>query len=105
MKLFNLGKKEECSCQNRNENPNARILVLGACCKKSQDSYANVCQAVKELNLNDEVSNIGDNGIIASFGVMQTPALVIDKKVVTYGKLITCEDAKKFILDSGVVNG
>lgn len=104
MKLFNLGKKEETNCQNRNENPNAKILVLGACCKKSQDTYHNVCEAAKELGIQEEISNIGDNRIIASFGVMQTPALVINKKVLSYGKLISIEEAKSYLTESGMIN-
>lgn len=105
MKLFGLGKNETCSCKSKSENANARILVLGACCKKSQESFENVKQAVKELNIQEEVSNIGDQVVIASFGVMQTPALVIDKKVVMSGRLITIEEAKKYLESSGIANG
>ncbi|MEG0076207.1 thioredoxin family protein [Anaerorhabdus sp.] len=103
MKLF--GKKEEtCSCNNTSGNVERKIMVLGACCKKSQTSFENVKQAVKELNLDEEVSNIGDNTMIASYGVMQTPALVINKKVYTYGKLISIEDAKKYLYQSGMAH-
>jgi small redox-active disulfide protein 2 len=80
----------------------ARFIVLGACCKKSADTFANVKQAVKELGLTDEVVNIGDNLEIAQYGVMQTPGLVVDGKVVSYGRLLKVEDVKKIFQKLGV---
>lgn len=80
-----------------NEKKDARFVVLGACCKKSADTFANVKQAAEALGFADEVINVGDMVEIAKYGVMQTPALVIDGKVVSYGKLIKVEEAKKLI--------
>ncbi len=92
--------KAACECGSEcgiSDIKKARFIVLGACCKKSSESFENVKTAVKELGLEDEVINIGDMAEIAKYGVMQTPAFVIDSKVVSYGKLITVEDAKKLI--------
>ena len=86
------------------EIKNARIIVLGACCKKSAETFANVNDAVTEMELKDTVLNLGDPIEIAKFGVMQTPALVISGKVVSYGKLISKDDAKKFIETAGIKN-
>lgn len=115
MALFGFGKKKEeekngcggtpeikatCACGGQcgiSDMKNARFIVLGACCQKSADTFANVKQAVAELGFPDEVLNIGDAVEIAKYGVMQTPALVIDSKVVSYGKLIRTEEAKKLI--------
>ncbi len=125
MGLFNFGKKKESSCCSSetkqssccspkpvqevkakcdcgsecgiSDIKNARFIVLGACCKKSSETFNNVKQAVKELGLKDEVLNIGDMAEIAKFGVMQTPAFVIDSKVVSFGKLITVDVAKDLI--------
>ncbi len=108
MGLFNFGKKEkgsekvtgQCSCGGKcgiSDIENARIIVLGACCKKSTETFENVKTAVKELGLEDEVLNIGDNIEIAKYGVMQTPALVINSKVVSYGKSLKIEEAKDLI--------
>lgn len=117
MALFGIGKKNKettacctaqdskekestCECKGQCHNANAanaRFIVLGACCKKSSDTFENVKQAVAELGMTDEVLNIGDNVEIAKFGVMQTPALVIDNKVVSHGKLIKVDEAKKLI--------
>ncbi len=99
---LNLGKKKTSCCGGKCEsvNLNAKYLVLGACCKKSSDTFANVQTALKQLNINEEVVNVGDNIEIAKFGVMQTPALVINGKVVSYGKLISVEEAIKLIQEN-----
>ncbi|MGL4982468.1 MAG: thioredoxin family protein [Treponemataceae bacterium] len=109
MNFFNLKKKSEtkkpCCCSSdkgHSADKKSRFIVLGACCKKSSDSFENVKRAVKELGLSDEVLNIGDDMQIAQYGVMQTPALVIDGKVVVFGKLISVADAKNFIEQSGL---
>lgn len=120
MTIFNFGKKKveekeccsgtqeiktTCSCGGQcgiSDAKNARFIVLGACCQKSADTFANVKKAVSELGFTDEVLNIGDAVEIAKYGVMQTPALVIESKVVSYGKLIKIDEAKKLIEKSGV---
>lgn len=101
MGLF--GKKESkptCACGQQcgiSTVKNARFIVLGACCKKSQQTFENAKQAVLQMGLADEVINIGDNIEIAKYGVMQTPALVVDSKVVSYGKLLSVEEVKTLI--------
>ena len=97
--------KATCSCGSQcgiSDIEKARFIVLGACCQKSRDTFANVKQAVAEMGFTDEVLNIGDSVEIAKYGVMQTPALVINSKVVAFGKLIKLEEAKKLIEKSGV---
>jgi hypothetical protein len=73
------------------------IKVLGACCKKSKETFENVKLAMLELNVDASVENIGDIAEIASYGVMTTPALVIDEKVVSFGKFLSKDDAVKII--------
>ncbi len=105
MGLFNFGKKTEkvqgqCACGGMcdiSDIENAKYIVLGTCCKKSTETFENVKRAINDLGITDKVVNIGDMAQIAKYGVMQTPALVIDSKVVSYGKLITVEEAKKLI--------
>lgn len=69
-----------------------KIKVLGSCCKKSSETFENTRAAVKELGLDVEVENIGDFVEIARYGVLSTPALVIDNKVVSYGKYLKTQD-------------
>ena len=73
------------------------IKVLGACCRKSLATFENVKKAVAELGMSVDVENIGDIEEIAKYGVMSTPALVIDEKVVSFGRLLEIKDAKKII--------
>jgi len=75
------------------------VKVLGACCKKSLETFENTKIAVRELGLHVEVENIGDIMEISKYGVMSTPALVIDEKVVSYGKLLKPGDIKKIIAE------
>ncbi len=46
--------------------------------------------------------NIGDPMEIAQFGVMQTPALVLDHKVVSYGKPLSVDEIKRLIEKAGI---
>lgn len=73
------------------------IKVLGACCKKSTETFENTKAAVKEMGLDVEVENIGDIIEITKYGVMTTPALVIDEKVVSFGKMLKTKDIIKII--------
>lgn len=112
MTFFGFGKKKgatpccgnevktTCACSGEcgiSTIKNARFIVLGACCQKSADTFSNVKQAVAELGFSDEVLNIGDAVEIAKYGVMQTPALVVDSKVLSCGKLIKVDEAKRLI--------
>lgn len=71
--------------------------MIGACCKKSAHTFSNVKQVVSELGFTDEVLNIGDDVEIARYGVMQTPALIVDNKVLSSGKLLKVDEIKKLI--------
>ena len=106
MRLFGKKKKkqEEKSCCGddsikccSSDSKNSRFIVLGDCCKKALETFENTKKAVAELGLSDVVINTGDMGEIAKYGVIQTPALVIDNKVVSYGKLLKVEEIKVFI--------
>jgi small redox-active disulfide protein 2 len=73
------------------------IKVLGACCRKSKETFENTKLAIQQLGLEATVENIGDMAEIASYGVMTTPALVIDDQVVSFGKFLSKDDAVKII--------
>ena len=76
--------------------------MLGACCGKSIETLENTKTALRELGFTDEVQSVGDSLEIAKYGVMQTPALVIDGKVVSYGKFLQVDDVKKIIEKLGI---
>ncbi|HAT12713.1 MAG TPA: thioredoxin family protein [Microcoleaceae bacterium UBA11344] len=66
-----------------------RVEVLGTGCKKCQQLEANAKEAIATLNLDAEILHITDPIEIAKRGVMSTPALTINGKVVSKGKVIT----------------
>jgi len=52
---------------------------------------------LRNLNRGDEVELITDFSIIAAYGVMTTPALVVEGKVVSYGKVLKTEEIEKLL--------
>lgn len=74
-----------------------RIEVLGTGCKKCQQLEANAKEAVASLNLEAEVLHITDPVAIAQRGVMTTPALVINSKLVSKGKVLTKEEIQALL--------
>jgi len=72
-----------------------KIQILGTGCPKCKTLTANAEQAAKEAGIEYEIEKVQDiNGII-SFGVMSTPALAVDGKVVSTGKVLSAEEIKK----------
>ncbi|MGE5328048.1 MAG: thioredoxin family protein [Deltaproteobacteria bacterium] len=74
-----------------------KILGSGCCnCKKLQ---AIAEEAVKEMGINAEVEKVEDIPQIMSYGVMRTPAIVINEKVKAFGRIPNKEEIKKYIQD------
>ncbi|MPM46794.1 hypothetical protein SDC9_93500 [bioreactor metagenome] len=73
------------------------IKVLGTGCAKCKSLEANARQAVAEMGITAEVVKVQDMKDIMAFGVLRTPALVVDEKVVVYGKVPTVEEVKAFL--------
>lgn len=69
-----------------------KVEVLGTGCKKCQQLEANVKEAIAALNLEAEVVYIIDPLEIAKRGVISTPALTVNGKVVGKGKVMTTEE-------------
>ncbi|MFA6358412.1 MAG: thioredoxin family protein [Candidatus Omnitrophota bacterium] len=74
-----------------------KIEVLGTGCPKCKQLAANVEIAVKELKISTEIVKVSDIDKIVEYGVMMTPALVVDGKVVSLGKVLTKDEFKKLI--------
>ena len=53
--------------------------------------------ALTELGMDTSIDHVTDLTQIAAYGVMTTPALVVDGKVVSYGKVLKKEEAKSVI--------
>ena len=74
-----------------------KIEILGMGCPKCKMLYENAQAAVKEVGLDLEVIKVEDMGKITDYGVMLTPALVIDGEVKTSGKIPSAEEIKKWL--------
>ncbi|MBL7969022.1 MAG: TM0996/MTH895 family glutaredoxin-like protein [Prolixibacteraceae bacterium] len=73
------------------------IKVLGTGCAKCKTLEKLTRDAVTETGITAEIEKVEDIYKIMSFGVMQTPALVIDKKVVLSGRIPSMSELKEII--------
>lgn len=71
------------------------IKILGPGCKKCEKTEQIVKEAVAESDVNATVEKITDMMEIAGFGVMSTPAVVVDGEVKLVGKVPSKDDIKK----------
>jgi small redox-active disulfide protein 2 len=63
------------------------IKVLGSGCANCRTLEARTLDALRSLGLEAQVEKVTDFGVIASYGVMSTPALAIDDQVVLAGRV------------------
>jgi small redox-active disulfide protein 2 len=77
---------------------NMEIKVLGTGCAKCKSLEKLTNEAIAELGISATVEKVEDILKIMQFGVMSTPALVIDKKVVLSGRLPSAAELKEIIL-------
>ena len=73
------------------------IKVLGPGCPKCTTLFQNVETAVRELNVTCAVAKVTDINEIMSFGVMMTPALVIDGEVRALGRVPSVDAIKELL--------
>lgn len=73
------------------------IKVLGSGCKKCVTLTENTQAALASLGREAEVVKVTDFAEIAAHGVMSTPALAIDDKVVSVGKVLTPSEVAALI--------
>lgn len=70
-----------------------KIEILGGGCKTCQDLYKNTEEAVKELGFDAvEMGKITDMQKIVSMGVLMTPGIAVDGKVIASGRLFTVKE-------------
>lgn len=74
-----------------------KIQILGTGCRKCTLLAETADKAAKELGLTYELSKVTNLAEIANFGVMFTPALVVDGVVKIAGKAPAIEDVKKLL--------
>jgi small redox-active disulfide protein 2 len=69
-----------------------KIQVLGTGCAKCEKLFENAREAVEEYGAECEVEKVSDIDKIVDFGVMMTPALVIDGEIKAVGKVLPPEE-------------
>lgn len=74
-----------------------KIKVLGPGCRNCVALTENTKTALSELGIEAEIEKITDFAEIARYGIMSTPGLVIDEKVVSFGKVLKPKDIAKII--------
>ncbi len=113
MGIFNFGKNKKqtetksCCCSTNftfkaveaaeNEKQCSGVKVLGSGCSKCHQLEESTLQALADLGMDTTIEHVTDFTKIASYGVMTTPALVVDGKVVSYGKLLSKNEVIELI--------
>ena len=110
MGFFSKNKKEEkasCCCggsctpaamaQAEAGKISSGVKVLGSGCAKCNALEQAAREALAELGMETAIDHVTDFTQIAAYGVMTTPALVVDGKAVSYGKVLKKDEAKALI--------
>lgn len=111
MALFNFGKKKEkktpaCACSyptseaeeitkkccSEAKDGICCVKVLGAGCKSCHEQYENAKKAIRDMGLDLEVEYITDMQKVMEYGAMSMPALVVNEKVVSMGKVLKSDN-------------
>jgi small redox-active disulfide protein 2 len=75
----------------------ASIKILGSGCAKCNQLEAATKEALTQLGMDNAIDHVTDFSQIAAYGVMTTPALVVDGKVVSYGKVLRVDEIIKIL--------
>ncbi|NLV35924.1 MAG: thioredoxin family protein [Clostridiaceae bacterium] len=109
MSLFGKKKEEKTSCCGGNcdtesmakaekaKAEGASVKVLGSGCGKCNQLEAATKAALEQLGMDATIDHVTDFSQIAAYGVMTTPALVVDGKVVSYGKVLKTDEVVKLL--------
>lgn len=108
MKIFDKFLKRSCNCQNAENTKEKKeisvkkdgvmnVKILGSGCKNCLTLTENVKSALNDMKIEANIEKVTDFKEISSYGILSTPGLVIDEKIVSYGKVLKSEDVKKII--------
>lgn len=73
------------------------IKILGSGCPNCKKLEENTKQAIKELGLDVNIEKVTDIGEITEYGIMATPAIVIDNEVKAAGRIPETEEIKNWL--------
>ncbi len=84
------------SAENQ-QTEGASVKILGTGCARCNQLESATKEALKQLGMDTAIDHITDFSQIAAYGVMMTPALVVDGKVVSYGKALKAGEVVKIL--------
>lgn len=73
------------------------IKILGTSCSNCRNLEKATREAVAELNIEATVVKEEDITKIMGYGIMRTPALVVDEKVLLYGRVPSVKEIKELL--------
>ena len=76
---------------------NLTIKVYGSGCKGCKSLHQNVIDALSEMNIAADVQYITDMQKIMESGVMGLPALAVNDKIMSAGKVLSVKKIKKYL--------
>ena len=75
----------------------ASVKILGIGCANCNALEVAAKAALEQLGMDTTIDHVTDFSQISAYGVMTTPALVIDGKVVSYGKVLKTDEVVKIL--------
>ncbi len=76
------------------------IRVLGAGCAKCKATYALFEQVIAAKGLNVKLIKVEDMAVIISYGIMSTPGVLVDNKLVMVGTVPTRQQIENWLIDT-----
>lgn len=76
-----------------------KVQILGTGCPKCNQLAENARKAISQLGIDCEIQKVTDLKEIMNFGVMMTPGLAINNKVVSSGKVLPVEKIVSLLAD------
>lgn len=73
------------------------IKVLGGGCSRCEALLAAAKEAVANKGIEAEIEYVTDMAKIMEYGIMSTPALMIDNRVVSMGRVLKTKDVEKLL--------
>jgi len=74
------------------------IKILGTGCSKCKTLEKLTCEVIEQNNINASVTKVEDIIEIMKYGIMSTPALVVDGKVVIKGRVPSLDEIKQVLI-------
>lgn len=79
-----------------------RVKILGSGCAKCRELESNTREALRRLGQPEQVEHVTDFAKIAAYGVMQTPAVVLDDCVLVSGQVPKVEQIVQLLENAGI---